>query len=337
MRTTTENPCPAAVTANSWNKKLSLTVVIPVYNREREIKRCLDSIAAQSLAPERVIVVDDGSTDNSAAVARNHPLRPEVVEGAHAGAAAARNVGLNLVETQWTMFFDSDDTMEPGHIEAAVRSISPEADIIGWDVTRIDSAGRRVVKKFEYKYPVWSNLMDATLATQRYMARTELFRKAGGWNPEVGVWDDIELGNRLLTLNPKIIRIDGNRVNIYQSQQSITGLRWSDNFDTYHLAFNQLRKNMPADKHGWLSLKKAVLAADIYRESPTLGRKLYEEVLSELNTLTSPASRNLSKAESVSGNGIATYIQKASIRLAYRYRRMGLRGICRLLRPLFIR
>lgn len=286
-----------------------ITIVIPVFNRKKELQRCLDSIAAQSVSPGKVIIVDDGSTDRSAEIARNHPVVSRVVEGEHKGATCARNLGLQHVESEWTMFFDSDDTMERDHIKSALEAIAHDTDLIGWDVKRIALDGKVSIQPFEPNDIQWHNIMHGTLATQRYMARTEFFRRAGGWNPDVRVWNDIELGSRLLLLSPRVVKIKGINVNVLQSEVSITGMSWSANRDKYDGVFKALETNIGSVHHDWLNLKKAILAADIARENAREGRLLYDAIRDKTPT----------------------------IRFAYHYRKLGGRGAARLLRPFFSR
>ena len=287
--------------------RADLTIVIPVYDRQDELCRCLDSILAQTLRPDRVIVVDDGSHDNSVDVARQHPLAPLVITADHGGAAAARNIGLSEVTTGWTMFFDSDDIMSPEHLAKAMENIDDRTDIVGWNVSYRTLTGSRHILRFETDDIRWHNIMHGTMSTQRYMARTELFRKAGGWSPEVRYWDDIELGSRLLALNPNVKKIEAVNVTVIQSAKSISGTVWSDNPKKYQSFFDAAKSKDNAIPSDWIALKKAILAADIFRENPAEGRRMFDSI--ELKTFP--------------------------VRLAYYYRRTGMRGIARFLRPFF--
>ena len=284
-----------------------LTVIIPVYNRPTEIMRCLDSIASQTLRPARIIVVDDGSTDNTAEVARRHGVGAEVVAGSHAGAASARNVGLELVTTAWTMFFDSDDVMHPDHIETAMNMVSEDVDIVGWDTIYKWIKGGQKILPFTTTDTGYQNILHGTMSTQRYMGRTCLFRQAGGWNGEVSLWDDVELGARLLALNPRIVKKDTATVTVYQTEQSITGVLWADKANRFEISLKTLRKDIDISHHDWVDLKTAIVAADIWREDRQKGRYMY----------------NLVTKKSL------------GVRLAFNYRRLGGRGTARLLRLFF--
>jgi glycosyltransferase involved in cell wall biosynthesis len=86
-----------------------VSCIVPVYNGERYLAEALDSILGQSHQPLQVIVVDDGSTDGTAAVAARYGERVEYYRQPNAGAATARNLGLSLARGEFVAFLDADD------------------------------------------------------------------------------------------------------------------------------------------------------------------------------------------------------------------------------------
>ena len=127
---------------------MTVSVLIPCYNRERSLGEAVQSALAQSRPPAEVVVVDDGSTDGSAAVAErlNRPGTPpvRVIRQANAGAAAARNRGLAECRGEWVAFLDSDDVWAPDKLERqlAAADAAPDADLVFCDTrTRAGSAG----------------------------------------------------------------------------------------------------------------------------------------------------------------------------------------------------
>lgn len=96
-----------------------ISVIIPVYNVEKYLKDCLDSVVSQSVdGTYEVIIVNDGSTDNSGAIAHlyDRVSNVRVVNQANAGLSAARNAGLRISKGKYIMFLDSDDTIAPGYL-----------------------------------------------------------------------------------------------------------------------------------------------------------------------------------------------------------------------------
>jgi glycosyltransferase involved in cell wall biosynthesis len=103
-------------------------VVVPAFNAARHLREAIDSVLAQSLPPSRVIVVDDGSTDATAAVARDCGTTVEVVAHAHnRGAAAARNTGIAVATAPYVAFLDADDRWLRDKLERQCAALEASA------------------------------------------------------------------------------------------------------------------------------------------------------------------------------------------------------------------
>ena len=107
------------------NGSVSISVVIPVHNGAQTIAATLDSIQRQSSAPERVLVVDDHSTDDTVSVVGNHPLGSELIElPANRGVAVARNRGLSEVDTSHVAILDQDDLWHVDRVALVRRHLA---------------------------------------------------------------------------------------------------------------------------------------------------------------------------------------------------------------------
>lgn len=257
-----------------------ITIVIPVHNRAGIVARTLDTVAAQTVRPLRLVIVDNNSTDDTlAAVHRwvalnavDRSLDVTVVTETIPGAAAARNRGLAEVTTPWTMFFDSDDEMLPTHVERAVRAIERaggEVDIVGWDVSQQLADGRRCTGRFTTRHMQRANLIHGIMSTQRYCVRTELVRAVGGWDDRTLVWDDMELGVRLLSASPSVIKVDGEHtVTLNFTETSITGTRYNVSrcSDTLNIIDDDLRRAGLRSLMPWVTYRRVRLAADAARQ-----------------------------------------------------------------------
>lgn len=116
------------------NEKCTLSIIVPVYNVEKYLPRCLNSILNQTFQDYEMIIVDDSSTDQSWDICRNfknQDSRVKILQIPHAGLSAARNAGLDIAVGKYIGFVDSDDwcdrTMYEKLVEAAERT---GADII---------------------------------------------------------------------------------------------------------------------------------------------------------------------------------------------------------------
>lgn len=112
----------------------TVSIIIPIYNVERYLRQCLDSIANQSYTNIEVILVDDGSTDGSGAICDAYAaadMRFRVIHQQNAGAANAKNTGLDVVTGAYVAFVDSDDWVERNWIASMVRAVESEmADVV---------------------------------------------------------------------------------------------------------------------------------------------------------------------------------------------------------------
>jgi glycosyltransferase involved in cell wall biosynthesis len=123
-----------------------ISVVIPTYNRARILGRALDSVFAQTVDDLEVIVVDDGSSDDTKGMIARYPRPVTFLEQANAGPAAARNRALAIARGEFIAFLDSDDTYLPMHLRAHldVFARSPEVGLVHGASEVVDAQGRSV-------------------------------------------------------------------------------------------------------------------------------------------------------------------------------------------------
>lgn len=302
-----------------------LSIVIPVFNRADVVVHTLESVRHQSWRPLKVILVDNASTDNTLEVLehwRQQESAPGfeivVVSESKPGAAAARNRGLQEVTTEYTMFFDSDDLMSPRHVERAMRYLEKhDADIVGWDVNYVDFNGRTSKLKFKAKDALWHNIMHGGFATQRYIARTSLFRKAGLWNSSVAGWDDVELGVRLLVNSPVLAKVEGTpTVTVNAMENSISGRDYSSGSEKWEYALDLMEETMKHNGIGrrYADFRRIILAGNYVEEGAIEeGLRLF---------------RSVARRECSYGYGLI-------YRLAFTYTAHGGRGIARIMRMFF--
>ena len=89
---------------------MKLSIIVPLYNKEKEIKHTLDTLFNQSFSDFEVIIVNDGSTDNSAEIVKAyHNEKIRLFNQVNGGAATARNKGVELAKSEWVAFLDADD------------------------------------------------------------------------------------------------------------------------------------------------------------------------------------------------------------------------------------
>jgi len=190
-----------------------VSVIIPTYNRAEEIIKCLDSIVNQTYTAIEIVVVDDGSVDNTGQVIADYKVNRSLPEGKlvyyrqiNQGAPTARNYGLKIATGDFVVFFDSDDTMFPDRISLQAEAMAKEdTDSCAGGFT--DSATKKeFIPALDASNSVISSLIHWKLmgSTQCWMYKKELLDKLGGYDPSYACYQDWDLTFRYLTQNPKV-------------------------------------------------------------------------------------------------------------------------------------
>ena len=184
-----------------------VSVIVPLYNAAPYIGEALESIVASTYRPIEVVVVDDGSTDNSLSVATTFAERhPEVrvLHQSNAGVSAARNKAIREAEGEWILPVDADDKIGRTYIEHAVAAIRPEVRVIG---CRAVFFGTRTG---EWKLPEYT---PERLARRNMIHVSSLFRKAdwkriGGFCEEDIYREDWDFWLGIMEPGGEYVRLD---------------------------------------------------------------------------------------------------------------------------------
>jgi hypothetical protein len=173
---------------------VAITAVIPVYNRAHLLERAVGSVWGQELPPVELVIVDDGSTDDTAAVVADLPGNNRYLYQDNAGGAAARNRGVAEATTEWVAFLDSDDVWRPDHlcrVAAAIDATGGVADLYFTDVARTDEegggttfgeAGLQIDGSYELRLDArsWAVAARQPAMLQGLVVRKSAFEELGG-------------------------------------------------------------------------------------------------------------------------------------------------------------
>ena len=111
-----------------------ISVIVPVYNVELYLRKCLDSIVGQSYRDIEILIIDDGSTDGSGSICDEYAEKDERIRVFHSenrGLSSARNLGLDEATGDWIGFVDSDDRIEPDMYEVLIdKALETKADVV---------------------------------------------------------------------------------------------------------------------------------------------------------------------------------------------------------------
>lgn len=126
-----------------------VSVIVPTYNREKQLRRCLDSLVAQTLGEFEVIVCDDGSTDNTATAVNGYVSLLDIVydyADNFGGPARPRNRGMRLARAAYVAFLDSDDWWAPMKLERSLCALNSGADVVFHDLWNVLSEDQKVFR-----------------------------------------------------------------------------------------------------------------------------------------------------------------------------------------------
>lgn len=131
---------------------LKLSIIIPIYNSEKFLDKCIRSVLSQTLKDFELILVNDGSTDSSLDICYKYQaedLRVKVFNQSNAGQSKARNVGLSIASGKYIAFVDSDDWVDKNYFEKLVSACEKyDADVSCASILRV----KKHIKKFRIKY-----------------------------------------------------------------------------------------------------------------------------------------------------------------------------------------
>ena len=183
-------------------KKTRVSVIIPTYNRGWIIKEAIDSVLSQDYRDFELIVVDDGSTDNTDDILNSYREDIIVFRQKNQGVSAARNRGLAEASGRFIAFLDSDDLWLPQKLSRQVEFFNknPDAQICQTEETWIRK-GVRVNPKKRHKKP-WGMIFEPSLALclvspSAVMIRRSLFEKVGGFDETLPACEDYDLWLRI--------------------------------------------------------------------------------------------------------------------------------------------
>lgn len=203
------------------------SVIIPVYNIESYLEKCVGSILSQTERDFELLLVDDGSTDGSGALcdalAKRDP-RIRVIHQENGGPGAARNTGVKAACGKWLLQVDGDDWLDPGLLEHVVTAGEREdADLVMFGMRLIDEQGREIgtfTENVEKDKPLslreHKELLLTSPATANKLYRRELFDRAEA-EYVTGMWyEDARLSPKLMAVSRTMVFLDELGYNYFQ-------------------------------------------------------------------------------------------------------------------------
>jgi glycosyltransferase involved in cell wall biosynthesis len=234
---------------------MSISVIIPSFNRAHTLPRALDSVFAQSYAPQEVIVIDDGSTDGTRAMIEACYPQCIYLAQSNLGVSQARNVGIEHANGEWLALLDSDDSWLPNKLQKQMESLAASSDLRlchtdeiwirnGVRVNQMHKHAKHGGYIFHYCLPLCAISPSATLLHR------SLFEEFGLFDPELPACEDYDLWLRICSAEavdyvnePLVVKYGGH-------EDQLSRRHWGmDRFRVY--ALQKLLDNQhltPADR-----------------------------------------------------------------------------------------
>ena len=184
-----------------------VSIIVPVYNGESRLRRCVESILHQDYPDLEVILVDDGSRDGSLSIMEEYARLDNRVKAIHkenGGVSTARNAGIKAARGKWIALLDSDDVWLPNKIEAQWKQIEkhPEIKFIGCNRNQENlHYGTKVTDEL-YRLNLKQILIKMWPHTSTALIRRSVFKETGLFNEKQKYAEDGEMWNRIAIIYP---------------------------------------------------------------------------------------------------------------------------------------
>ena len=184
-----------------------ISVIVPTYNRAQQLPRALDSILCQSCSPKEIIVVDDGSTDETSALMTSEYPEIVFIQQQNTGVSSARNVGIKRASGDWIAFLDSDDEWLPEKLEIQMKALykNPEIKICHTNEIWIRNGKRVNPKKKHEKFGgcIFQKCLPlCCISPSSVIIHKSIFKEIGLFDYSLPVCEDYDLWLRITARNP---------------------------------------------------------------------------------------------------------------------------------------
>jgi glycosyltransferase involved in cell wall biosynthesis len=213
------------------SNKPSVSVVIPTYNYAQFLSIAIDSALAQTCVPLEVIVVDDGSTDETPRVLERYRGQIQVIRKSNGGLAAARNSGVAASRGQWIAFLDSDDCWLPEKLDRqlARAALDSNVGLVHCGALEVDSEGQVVRERLDgLEGAVAAEMLlfrrtVVLLAGSTMIVRRNVFDEVGGFDEHLRHSEDwdfcyrVALGHKIAFVKQALVRYRLHATNMHKN------------------------------------------------------------------------------------------------------------------------
>ena len=263
-----------------------ISIVVPTYNRAKLLSRAIESVLKQTFQDSELIVIDDGSTDNTEELIKEYAARDNrikyIKQENSGGAARPKNVGIKMAKGEYIAILDSDDEWMPEKLETQLhyfeRSENPKLMAIGCNMIVVDAETK---KESRYRVPRYKNPLR-NLLLRDYMGsgscmfyRKSVFDEIGFFDESLKRGQDRDMRIRIAE-RYYIEFVDEYLVRYYTGHQSVSSSAGEKNLEeTWNYLFNKYKKYYMEDRKLWSEKLRYEGTRYVLRGKAWKGRKRF--------------------------------------------------------------
>lgn len=316
----------------------TVSIVIPCFNAERWLAECIESALGQTWPAREIIVVDDGSSDASPAVARSFSARGvRVIEQRNSGAAAARNTGLRASTGEWVQFLDADDLLAPTKVALQMERATGESRLLAWcctwsrfteTIADADNTPQPLCRDADpVGWLVTKFEENRMMHPGAWLVPRELVERAGPWDESLSLDDDGEYFTRIVAASEGV-RCRTEALSYYRSNirgslsRQHSRQAWESSLRSRESCAQSLLRleKSPRTLHACASFFQQ-MAYDMYPEFPDIVRRCEAEAAHFGGTeLPAPGGRLFRIVSRIAGWKAAKRLQRLRLHTPARQR-----------------
>lgn len=213
----------------------NISVVIPLYNKQGAIMRTIQSVLNQTISPREIIIVDDGSTDNSAGVVQSiNDSRIHLIRKNNGGVSSARNVGIKAAKGQYVALLDGDDLWEPIFLDEQIKLISDFPSAALWGVNTAFIIKGKCYKWEQgmgegfrdYVKDYFGTAHNDLYCSSSVVIRKEVFDHVGYFDERISSTEDLDMWYRIILHYPVVFY---DKVLVYYNQDAENRVAYDTN------------------------------------------------------------------------------------------------------------
>ncbi|HLV23522.1 MAG TPA: glycosyltransferase family A protein [Moheibacter sp.] len=245
---------------------MKISIIIPVYNTEKYLSRCIDSVLNQDYRDFELILVNDGSTDNSLDILKSYERKEErilLIDQKNRGVSASRNQGIDHAKGKFILFIDSDDWVEPDYLSSFLSSYQGNtkelliADLIRMNKRKAGYGNQNFDLKTDIdEFIIYKNILNNGGPCAKFFSSEIIHQHKIRFNEKMSYGEDFVFFIHYLRHTEKVMFLDFGKYHYEYNSQSLSIKKHP--FENYFYFFDELNIFRKEQRFESTQAKKAV-------------------------------------------------------------------------------